>query len=91
MFGLNLAQWLILGGGLVAFVLLQFRGRIAAAFSGWKLPSIGGNTETPKPSRMEVLAHLDAAFGYFDGIGCKEGMDAIRTASQHAFEHRGAK
>jgi hypothetical protein len=43
-----------------------------------------------KPVRLEVLGHLDAAFSYFETLGCKEGMDAIRTAGQHAFEHREA-
>jgi hypothetical protein len=38
--------------------------------------------------RLKALAHLDAAFTYFEAIGCKEGMEAIRTAGQHAFEHR---
>lgn len=59
----------------------------AQAAAVWsRVPSVA----PAKPVRLDALAHLDAAFAYFEAIGCKEGMDAIQLAGRHAFEHREA-
>jgi hypothetical protein len=87
MFGLSLGIWMAIGLAVVALPLLTYDlipwGKLAGLLN--RSPAVAA-----KPVRLEVLAHLDAAFTYFETIGCKEGMDAIRTAGQHAFEHREA-
>lgn len=60
------------------------KSKAAAAWA--RVPSVA----PAKPVRLDALAHLDAAFAYFEAIGCKEGMDAIQLAGRHAFEHREA-
>lgn len=82
-------QWTAIGVFVVAMLVIN-RQSVAAMFSGWKLPSIG-TTEKDKagiPTRRELLDYLTASYAYFESEGCKEGMEAIGTAVEHAFhEH----
>jgi hypothetical protein len=87
MFGLSPSIWMAIGLAVVALPLLTYDLIPWGKVTGWlkRSPAVPA-----KPVRLEALGHLDAAFEYFVAIGCKEGMDAIRTAGQHAFEHREA-
>jgi hypothetical protein len=87
MFGLPVNYWVAIALGVLG-VGWTFRAWIPDLVSGATSLLKRSPAVPAKPVRLEALAHLDAAFSYFEAIGCKEGMEAIRTAGQHAFEHR---
>jgi hypothetical protein len=89
MFGLPVNYWVAIVLGVLG-VGWTFRDWIPGLFSGAVAMLKRSPAAPVKPVRLEALAHLDAAFTYFETIGCKEGMDAIKLAGQHAFEHREA-
>lgn len=79
-----LAHWPQIAAAVGALAYLAYKMHQSGAFGA--LGSLVSRKAAP--SRLDIVAHLDAAYEGFRAIECEEGMAGVRALIPHAYhEH----